>query len=202
MDENEELKKIIDAADVGGEAEAVEADELQEGEAAVSALAKRLLLELKGMQLDLEIKTLELEVAKKNAVTYQDQLRRMDMEFDNFRRRTRDDAKRQKEDGVIEAVNRLLSVYDTIKIAIDMTEDEASKSGMNMVLRQFKDGLYNLGVSEIEAEGCTFDPNYHDAILSEQGPAGTEAGTILQVLTEGFVIGGRVLRHASVKVSN
>ncbi|GHU99333.1 hypothetical protein FACS1894211_04560 [Clostridia bacterium] len=162
---------------------------------------ERLELELKALYLELEVKRVELDAAKRTAENYQGHLRRMAADFDNFRRRTAENNKKLRDDGIIEAVKSLINVYDTVKIAVGMTEDGAAKNGMNMVLRQFKDGLFGLGVSEIEAEGCTFDPNFHDAVMSEPAQEGVEPGTVLQVLNEGFVINGRVLRHATVKVA-
>jgi len=161
----------------------------------------RLELELKATRLELEIKKLENEAAKRAVENASQHMKRLTDEFDNYRRRTEENNKKLKEDGIIEAVKKLIDVYDTVKIAVDMTNDEAAKAGMNMVLKKFKDGLYGLGVSEIESEGCTFDPNYHDALICEPAPEGVESGMILQVLNEGFVINGRVLRHAAVKVA-
>jgi len=161
----------------------------------------RLELELKSIRLELEIRKLEAEAARRHAEAYQAQMRKMAGEFENYRRRTEENAKKLRDDGVIEAVLGLINVFDTIKIAIGMMEDEAAKSGMNMVLKQFKSGLASLGVEEIEAEGCPFDPAFHDAVLSEPAK-GAESGTVLQVMNEGFVINGRVVRHASVKIAS
>ena len=173
----------------------------QKAKAADKALIKRLELELRDTRLQLEIKKLENETAKRAVENADRHMKRLTSDFDNYRRRTEENKAKLKEDGIIEAVKKLIGVYDTIKIAVDMTSDESAKSGMVMVLKKFKDGLYNLGVSEIESEGCVFDPNYHDAIVSEPAPEGVESGTILQVLNEGFIINGRVLRHACVKVA-
>jgi molecular chaperone GrpE len=203
----EELEKNIEEAAGGGQgaenAGAEERPKTPDGEErAETPDGERLELELKAARLELEVRMLELETARKTAENYQGHLRRLSADFDNYRRRTEENNKKLRDDGVTEAVKSLIDVYDTLKIAVGMTEDEAARNGMNMVLRQFKDGLYGLGAREIEAEGCTFDPNFHDAVMSEPAPEGVEAGSVLQVLNEGFVINGKVLRPATVKVAN
>ena len=169
---------------------------------------KFLELELREARLELEIKGLKIEEAnqkiekaKQVVESANRHMTRLTAEFDNYRRRTEENNRKLKEDGIIEAVKKLIAVYDTVGIAIGMTCDEETKKGMRMVLAKFKEGLYNLGVSEIESEGCTFDPNYHDAVCSELAPEGIEPGTVTEVISEGFVINGRVLRPAVVKIA-
>ena len=69
-----------------------------------------------------------------------------------------------------------------------------------MVHRQLRTALEKEGVSEIEAEGQPFDPNLHQAMMSEKAE-GVEPGMVLQVLQKGYKLKDRLLRAAMVKVS-
>lgn len=71
--------------------------------------------------------------------------------------------------------------------------------GMDMVRRQLHDFLSNQGVEEIPATG-TFDPNLHDAVSQEESGEGGE-GQILRVTRRGYRLRDRLLRPASVVVS-
>ena len=63
-----------------------------------------------------------------------------------------------------------------------------------------KDVLKNGGVEEIEAEGRDFNPEYHNAVTSEEVD-GVEEGKVLAVFQKGYLFKGKVLRHSMVKVS-
>jgi molecular chaperone GrpE len=151
-----------------------------------------------------EIEALRLEVTRANALAdeYLDHCRRLQAEFDNFRRRTAENNKRLRDDGITDAVKSLISVYDTVTRATGMTADAGAKEGLNMILRQFKSGLSELNVACIPALGEKFDPAVHDAVAAEPAAEGVEPDTVTAVLADGFTINGRVLRPASVKIAS
>ena len=78
---------------------------------------------------------------------------------------------------------------------------KAVREGVEMVLRSFRETLEKLGVSEIEAEGKTFDPTYHHAVMKEEDPEKGE-NEITAVFQKGYTLGGKVIRYAMVKVAN
>jgi len=68
------------------------------------------------------------------------------------------------------------------------------------VYKHMVDSLKQIGVSPMRPEGEQFDPNFHEALLSEPSDE-HEEGTIIQELERGYILGDRVLRHAKVKVA-
>jgi molecular chaperone GrpE len=86
---------------------------------------------------------------------------------------------------------KLLPVLDNLERAQSHLKD----SGLEHVVRQFKDALATEGVSEIKAEG-EFNPELHEAITDSEG----DEGKIVEILEKGYKIGDRVLRPAKVKV--
>ena len=81
-------------------------------------------------------------------------------------------------------------------------DDEVSKflSGFKMIYCNFVNVLKNYGVIEIDGNNKPFDPVYHEAIMTEKRD-GVEAGMVLEVLQKGYILKGKVIRPAMVKVS-
>ena len=61
--------------------------------------------------------------------------------------------------------------------------------------------LKGLGVTPIDALGCEFDPELHNAVMHEEDPE-KEESVVVQTFQKGYMLGGKVLRHAMVKVAN
>ena len=61
--------------------------------------------------------------------------------------------------------------------------------------------LEKLGVEEIPAQGESFDPNVHNAVMHMEDEA-LEENTVVEVFQAGFKMGEKVIRHAMVKVAN
>ena len=101
-------------------------------------------------------------------------------------------------------IKQLLGVIDNLEKAISATEDEnpidALKQGIELTLKGLMDALEKSGLSEVEANGVAFDPNFHEAI-SEMQDDQAEPGTVIQVLQKGYVLNDRLIRPAMVIVS-
>ena len=78
-------------------------------------------------------------------------------------------------------------------------EAEPLRSGVEMVLRQTLETLTKMGVETIDPMGQPFDAELHNAVMQGSAEEG-EPGTVCQVLQKGYRLGGRVIRHAMVKV--
>ena len=98
----------------------------------------------------------------------------------------------------------VLPVLDNCEraLAIEVKDDTDAnyRKGFEMVYRQLLNALNREGVQEIEALNQPFDPNWHQAMLSEHCD-GVEPGMNLQVLQKGYKLKDRLLRAAMVKVS-
>lgn len=130
---------------------------------------------------------------------------RLAADFENFRRRTQ----KEKEELDLQArcvtIKPLLPVIDNFERARShikpQTDGEMNiHKSYQSVYKQMVDGLKQIGVSPMRPEGEQFDPNLHEALLSEPTDE-HEEGTIIQELERGYILGDRVLRHAKVKVA-
>ncbi len=135
----------------------------------------------------------------------QDKFLRLAAEYDNYRKRTAKEKEGIYADAKIETITALLPVYDNLERALAQYKDEdaesAHRKGVEMVFTQFKESLAKLGVETIEAAGQPFDPEKHNAVMHVEDETLGE-NVVAEVLQQGFMLGGKVLRFAIVKVAN
>ena len=152
---------------------------------------------------EVDIKALqeELEKAKAQSDEYLDLAQRKQAEFANYRRRTEGVRQEAYDDGRRDAIAQLLPVVDNLERALAAAgeEENAMKSGVEMVLRQTRDALTKMGVEEIDPQGQPFDAELMNAVMQGSADEG-EPGTVCMVLQKGYKLGERVIRHAMVKV--
>ena len=99
----------------------------------------------------------------------------------------------------------LLPVVDNFERAMalaDKSNAELTKflNGFNMLYVAIKDIFTKFGVEEISEVGVMFDPTKHQALLVEENKD-KENDTVLEILLKGYILKGRVIRPASVKVN-
>jgi len=152
---------------------------------------------------EVDIKALqeELEKAKAQSDEYLDLAQRKQAEFANYRRRTEGVRQEAYDDGRRDAIAQLLPVVDNLERALAAAgeEENAMKSGVEMVLRQTREALAKMGVEEIDPQGQPFDAELMNAVMQGSADEG-EPGTVCMVLQKGYKLGERVIRHAMVKV--
>lgn len=123
---------------------------------------------------------------------------------ENMKKRLEKDFEQRSKYRIQDFAREILPVLDNCERALAVkpkdTEDENYRKAFEMVHRQLRTALEKEGVSEIEAEGQPFDPNWHQAMMSEKAE-GVEPGMVLQVLQKGYKLKDRLLRAAMVKVS-
>ena len=156
-----------------------------------------------GGEAEVDVKALqaELEKAKAQSDEYLDLAQRKQAEFANYRRRTEGIRAEAFDDGRREAIGQLLPIVDNLERALAAAgeEENALKSGVEMVLRQTRDALTKMGVEEIDPQGQPFDAELMNAVMQGTAEEG-EPGTVCMVLQKGYKLGERVIRHAMVKV--
>lgn len=144
----------------------------------------------------------ELAKIKEELSEQKDNYLRLCAEFDNFRKRSAKEKTEIFGDATIKAVTDFLSVIDNFERAVNCEcSDENYKKGMEMIFDQYLEILKKLKITEIEAEGKTFDPNFHNAvnqIVDENLPD----NTVAHVFQKGYKYGDKVIRHAMVVVAN
>lgn len=152
---------------------------------------------------DIDSSEKEQSDAKDQSQEHLEMLQRLAAEFDNYKKRTC----KEKESLYIEATRdvilELLPVLDNLERAsqVDNSGVERLKEGIDMVLKQFKEVLKNIGVEEIPAEGEQFDPEIHSAVMHVESE---EYGNnvVIEELQKGYKIKDRVIRYSVVKVAN
>lgn len=130
-----------------------------------------------------------------------DRYKRLQADYDNFRRRTR----QEKEELSIIVTERiiceLLPVVDNFERATASTSTDvnALTTGVEMIFRQLNNTLAQLGVEPIIAVGNMFDPTQHEAVLRLEDSDQPD-GMIVEELQKGYKVNGRVIRPSMVKV--
>jgi molecular chaperone GrpE len=153
----------------------------------------------------------ELDGHRERVRELEDQLLRRAAEFQNYRRRTQQDLGQVAERGRAEVITRLLDVLDDLRRSREAAEQAAAdqnggplydalKEGVDLVYRKFEDTLASFGVKAIDAVGHPFDEQYHEALMQKEAPD-AESGTVVAEIQKGYVMSGRVLRHARVIVA-
>lgn len=137
---------------------------------------------------------------------WEDKYMRLFAEFDNYKKRTMKEKDARYADAVIDTVLAFLPVADNLERAqaIEVESEEAKRvlEGVELVMKQFKDTLSKLEVTEIPGVGEAFDPNIHEAIMHIEDENMTE-NVIVEEFMKGYIYKKeRVVRHSMVKVAN
>jgi molecular chaperone GrpE len=125
-----------------------------------------------------------------------ERLARMQADFENFRRRSREDAAQAANRGKEAFLKALLPTLDNLDRALAHAED----AGLRMISRQLSDALAAQGLTVVDPAGQAFDAKLHEAV-AEEGKEGAKPGSVVTVLEKGYVLDGRVLRPARVVVA-
>ena len=125
---------------------------------------------------------------------YLDQLRRVQADFENYRKRVQKQQVESAERANEGLVAELLPVLDACDAAAQHGDEAAAPIAKALV-----DVLGKQGLEKVAPEGEAFDPNQHEAVAHEPGE-GDEGPTVAEVLRPGYVWKGRVLRPAMVRV--
>ena len=132
----------------------------------------------------------------------EDKFLRLAAEYDNYRKRTAKEKEALWTDIKCDTAAAFLPVYDNLERAIKQeTADEAYKKGVEMTMNQLKEVFTKLGIMEIPAQGETFDPKFHNAVMHIEDENLGE-NVVSQVFQAGFQCGEKVIRFAMVQVAN
>lgn len=150
----------------------------------------------------------ELAALRAERDELRDRFMRTLADAENSRKRAERDRREAEQYGGSKLARDMLPVYDNLTRALAVATDEqraqasAMFEGVELTLRELRNVLTKHGVTTIAPQiGDTFDPQQHQAMF-EAPVAGTKAGQIIQVMTEGFLLHDRLLRPAQVGVSS
>ncbi len=133
----------------------------------------------------------------------EDRVKRQMAEFDNFRKRSEKEKAAMFETGAKSVIEKILPVVDNFERGLAaLTEEERKQpfaEGMNMIYKQLITELEKIEVKPIEAIGCEFNPELHNAVMQVQSEE-YESGIIAQELQKGYMYRENVVRHSMVAV--
>lgn len=139
----------------------------------------------------------------KRIVELTDDLKRIQAEFENFKKRCEKDWSERSKQATQRLMTDLLSVLDSFDKALEEldsdSEKNGAKAGIQRLHRQFLQTLHREGLKEVKADG-KFDPFVHEALTKEERED-VEDGRILEVYQKGYALGQKILRPARVKVA-
>ncbi len=161
----------------------------------------------------------ELEKIKEENNALKEKYTRLLAEFENFRKRNDKERLSMIDIGASEVLTKLLPIVDNFdraiesintisentKDATETSEEEKSKQeesftkGIEQIYKQLQKFLEELNVKKIKALGEQFDPNMHNAVMTDEESDAKE-GTITADLQPGYTYKDQILRHSMVKV--
>ena len=153
---------------------------------------------------ELEADLARLSQVESQRDEYLDTLRRVQAEFENYRKRVIKEQTALVDRATEGLVEQLLPVLDSFELALKNfdpvggRDTESVRKGVELVYAELLGVLEKAGLSRVEAEGKPFDPNVHEAVMQEEGDG---EPVVTDVLRTGYTLKGRVLRPAMVKVS-
>lgn len=179
-------------------AEAEVKEEKAEKEEKLDRKEKKLLKKLEGELAELMTKNAQLESELSEE---KDRALRVMAEYDNFRRRSKAERESVYSDAYADAILEILPIIDNLERAEAYNSSEDVNTGVAMILNGAREALKKMGVEEIEALGCEFDPNVHNAVMHTEDESLGE-NVISAVLQKGYKRGDKIIRYALVQVAN
>lgn len=132
-----------------------------------------------------------------------DKLKRQMAEFDNFRKRTEKEKAQMYDMGAKSIIEKILPVIDNFERGLaavpEENKEDAFVTGMDKVYKQMLTELDSIGVKPIEAVGCEFNPDFHNAVMQVESEE-YEFGVVAQELQKGYTYKDSVVRHSMVGV--
>jgi molecular chaperone GrpE len=190
-------ERADEAADEEGDADVPDDGEVLEGIEADG-------VEADGVEAEEDAIAADLDKARAEAESYLDDLRRLQADFDNYRKRTLREQTARAASASQALVARLLPVLDNFELAVSSAERsrdfDRMLKGVEMVFGELREVLEAEGLVRIEAEGKPFDPERHEAVIAVE-EEDTEPGMVVDIVRAGYELRGKVLRPAMVKVA-
>lgn len=129
-------------------------------------------------------------------------LEALNMEYQNYRRRTSLELEQAGDLAARKTAQAFLCLYDDLQRALSMPcGDPAFYKGIQLIQRNLMDTFSSLGICPMDSKGKIFNPVYHEAVDHIIDPQYREE-EITEVIQVGFTMHEEVLRHARVVVAN
>jgi molecular chaperone GrpE len=142
----------------------------------------------------------QLAEEREKTQSYMASWQRSAADFQNYKRRVEQEREELSRLASAALIMNLLPLVDDLERALQNVDARLAGltwvDGIRLIHRKFQALLDMSGVTEIEADGQSFDPTVHEAVMFGDG----EDGKVLSVVQKGYKLGGRVLRPAMVVV--
>jgi molecular chaperone GrpE len=145
---------------------------------------------------------LEQEVEKLN-----DKYLRLYSEFDNYRKRSLKEKIELGKSAAADLITALLPVVDDFERALNSMEASEDKEnavvdGINLIYNKLKNILSQQGVELMKAAGEEFNTDFHEALTNIPAPKPEMKGKVVDVIQNGYLLNGKVIRYAKVVVGS
>jgi molecular chaperone GrpE len=145
-----------------------------------------------------------LAKAEADAAGYFAQLQRTTADFDNYRKRMLKDredfAKAASERIIMEILEPVENLDRALESAKNAKSVKKLREGVALTRDQIWSALERRGLERVKTCGTKFDARWHEAV-EQACDDGIEEGTVLGEICSGYILNGKVLRCAKVKVS-
>ena len=145
----------------------------------------------------------EITLANEKIKEWEDKYKRLLAEFDNFRKRSEKESAMMIDIGASMILTKILPIVDNFERALKTLPEEIKENsfedGIDKIYKQILKTFEDLGVKPIEAVGKPFDPNLHNAVMTDE-TGDAEVDTVTEELQKGYTYKDQVLRHSMVKV--
>jgi len=123
-------------------------------------------------------------------------------EFDNYKRRTQQERSDLLKYEGQSLAKSLLPILDDLNRTLEIdekTESNAIMEGIQLIVNKLDKILIDLGIEAFDSIGEEFDPDRHEALMSEKSKE--KENVITKEFEKGYVYNDKILRHAKVVVS-
>ena len=146
-----------------------------------------------------------LEEARAKADEHYEQMVRAHAELDNLKKRHARDLENAHKYALEKFVAELLGVWDSLELGHSAAQDESAdvqtlREGTELTLKMLGDAMNKFGVEQIDPIDQPFNPEFHQA-MSMQPRADVPPNTVVAVVQRGYLLNGRLVRPAMVRVS-
>jgi len=144
----------------------------------------------------------ELEKYKEEIDRKSDKNIRLLAEFDNYKRRTQEERTKLFKYAGEELAKSILPILDDLHRTLESDEKGKARSileGIALIVAKLDKTLEEQGIVPFDSVGQDFDPELHEALLSEKTDKGENV--ILEEFEKGYRYDDKILRHAKVVVS-
>lgn len=126
---------------------------------------------------------------------------RLQADFENFRRRARQEKKEMIERAAEGLISEIIPILDNFQRALEVEcKDENFKKGVAMIYDQLTQILEKWGLEKFDALGKMFNPEIHEALKCLETEE-QEKNTVTAQFQPGYTLKGKLLRPALVEVA-